>query len=159
MPPARRERWFVTDSGYCCPVKEIREMCIFSIHSAVKDPPFSKLDLISCRNLLIYLEPSLQERLVRTFHYALAPGGYLFLGTSENVTRQNKLFVTLDQKHRIFQRRDVPASLPGVGIAGSGFTRTRRRSIDDACREWPRKKRTPAHGETCTGLRCRRRQL
>lgn len=92
-------------------------MCIFSIHSAVKDPPFSKLDLISCRNLLIYLEPSLQERLVRTFHYALAPGGYLFLGTSENVTRQNKLFATLDQKHRIFQRRDVPASLPGMSAS------------------------------------------
>jgi two-component system CheB/CheR fusion protein len=114
MPAARLERWFAADGDHWYPVKEIREMCIFSTHSVVKDPPFSKLDLISCRNLLIYLAGSLQERLIRTFHYALAPSGYLFLGTSENVTRQNKLFATLDQKHRIFQRRDVPASLPGV---------------------------------------------
>jgi two-component system CheB/CheR fusion protein len=130
MPPARRERWFAADGDHCCPVKDIREMCIFSTHSAVKDPPFSKLDLISCRNLLIYLEPTLQERLIRTFHYALAPGGYLFLGTSENVTRQNKLFATLDQKHRIFQRRDVPASFPGISASpgmdtpGSGTDRS-----------------------------------
>jgi two-component system, chemotaxis family, CheB/CheR fusion protein len=117
MPPARRERWFAADGDHCFPVKEIREMCIFSTHSAVKNPPFSKLNLISCRNLLIYLQPALQERLVRTFHYALAPGGYLFLGTSENVTRQNKLFATLDQKHRIFQRRDVPASFPGISTS------------------------------------------
>ena len=124
MPAARRERWFVVDGDYWCPVKEIREICIFSTHSVVQDPPFSKLDLISCRNLLIYLNVALQERLIRTLHYALAPGGYLFLGTSENVTRQNKLFATLDQKHRIFQRRDVPASLPGIaspsGIGSAG---------------------------------------
>jgi two-component system CheB/CheR fusion protein len=130
MPLARRERWFAADGDHCFPVKEIREMCIFSTHSAVKDPPFSKLDLISCRNLLIYLEPTLQERLIRTFHYALAPGGYLFLGTSENVTRQNKLFATLDQKHRTFQRRDVPASFPGISASpgkdthGSGTDRS-----------------------------------
>lgn len=114
MPDARREQWFVADGDHWCPVKEIRELCIFSTHSVIKDPPFSKLDLIACRNLLIYLDSQLQERLIRTFHYALAPGGYLFLGTSENVTRQGKLFATLDQKHRIFQRRDVPASLPSV---------------------------------------------
>jgi len=117
MPAARRERWFVADGDHWCPVKTIREMCVFSTHSVVKDPPFSKLDLISCRNLMIYLESSLQERLIRTFHYALAPGGYLFLGTSENVTRQNTLFAALDQKHRIFQRRDVPPSLPGVSAS------------------------------------------
>jgi two-component system, chemotaxis family, CheB/CheR fusion protein len=112
MPAARRDRWFAADGDHWCPVKAIREMCVFSTHSVRKDPPFSKLDLISCRNLLIYFETALQERLIRTFHYALIPGGYLFLGTSENVTRQNTLFATLDQKHRIFQRRDFPATLP-----------------------------------------------
>jgi two-component system CheB/CheR fusion protein len=112
IPVARRERWFAADGDHWCPVKEIREMCIFSTHSVVKDPPFSKLDLISCRNLLIYLNPALQERLIRIFHYALRPGGYLFLGTSESVTRHNHLFAMVDQKHRIFQRRDVAASLP-----------------------------------------------
>ena len=129
IPIAQRERWFVAEGDVLCPVKEIREMCIFSPHSVIKDPPFSKLDLISCRNLLIYLDTSLQERLLGAFHYALAPGGYLFLGTSESVTRQSRLFATLDQAHRIFQRRDVPATLPNVSsgmgtvVVGHGTNR------------------------------------
>lgn len=100
IPAARRERWFVADGDHWCPVKDVREMCIFSTHSVLKDPPFSKLDLISCRNLLIYLEGVLQERLIRTFHYALAPGGYLFLGASESVTR-----VSSRRRERIDRRR------------------------------------------------------
>lgn len=118
IPSARIERWFAQDGDHWCPVKEIREMCIFSAQSVIKDPPFSRLDLISCRNLMIYLDTGLQDRLIRTFHYALRPGGYLFLGTSENVTRQSNLFATSDQKHRIFQRRDAPASLPALSSAG-----------------------------------------
>jgi len=109
---ARLERWFAADGDHLCPVKEIREMCIFSTHSVIKDPPFSRLDLISCRNLMIYLDTKPQDRLIRTFHYALRPGGYLFLGASENVTRHVKLFAALDHKHRIFQRRDAASSLP-----------------------------------------------
>ena len=107
----RRERWFVQDGDHWCLVKEIREMCIFSTHSLVKDPPFAKLDLISCRNLLIYLDSTLQDRLIRTFHYALRSGGYLFLGTAESVTRYGKLFATVNSKHRIFQRRDIAAGM------------------------------------------------
>lgn len=118
IPSARIERWFAQDGDHWCPVKEIREMCIFSAQSVIKDPPFSRLDLISCRNLMIYLDTGLQDRLIRTFHYALRPGGYLFLGTSENVTRHSNLFATSDQKHRIFQRRDAPASLPALSLAG-----------------------------------------
>lgn len=102
----RIERWFSEDGEVHCPIREVREMCIFSTHSVVKDPPFSKLDLISCRNLLIYLETDLQDRLMQTFHYALRPGGYLCLGQSESITRKTKLFATLDKKHRIFQRRE-----------------------------------------------------
>lgn len=117
IPDTRRERWFVNDGDRWCPIKEIREMCIFSTHSIIKDPPFSKLDLISCRNLLIYLDAPLQERVIRACHYALLPGGTLFLGTSESVTRQSKLFATVDQKHRIFQRREVPAFVPNVAAA------------------------------------------
>ena len=112
MSAARRDRWFVADREHFSPVKEIREMCIFSVHSVIKDPPFSKLDLISCRNLLIYLEGVAQDRVLRTFHYALRPGGFLFLGPSETVTRQSKLFVAVDSKLRIFQRRDAVSSLP-----------------------------------------------
>jgi two-component system, chemotaxis family, CheB/CheR fusion protein len=112
VPAARLERWFAADGDQWCPIREIREMCIFSTHSVIKDAPFSRLDLISCRNLLIYLGSELQDRVLRVFHYALQPGGYLFLGPSESVTRNSKLFVALDKKHRIFRRRDFPASLP-----------------------------------------------
>lgn len=119
MLESRRSRWFSTEGDFLCPVKEIREMCIFSTHSVIKDPPFSRLDLISCRNVMIYLDTTLQDRLLRTFHYALKPGGGLFLGTSENVTRHHKLFAALDQKQRLFQRRDAVAALP-ITTAGIG---------------------------------------
>ena len=75
------------------------------MHNLLRDAPFSKLDLISCRNLLIYLTPELQNRLIPLFHYALNESGFLFLGTSENVTRHSRLFSTVDKLHRIFQRR------------------------------------------------------
>ena len=109
LSPERIERWFAVDGDDYCPIREIREMCVFSTHSVVKDPPFSKLDLISCRNLMIYLEPGLQDRVIRTFHYALRPGGVLYLGSSEGVTRAAKLFGALDKKHRIFQRLETAA--------------------------------------------------
>ena len=114
---ARRDRWFFADREQFCPVKDIREMCVFSAHSVIKDPPFSKLDLISCRNVLIYLDGPAQDRVLRTFHYALRPGGFLMLGTSENVTRHNKLFAVTNQKLRIFQRREglSPAAMPSAG--------------------------------------------
>jgi two-component system, chemotaxis family, CheB/CheR fusion protein len=113
----RFERWFVQEGDDYCPQKAIREMCIFSVHDILKDPPFSKLDLISCRNLFIYLNSSLQVRLLEAFHYALRPGGYLFLGSSEGVSQQGRLFDVVDKKHRIFQRKNVFASLPGFPLA------------------------------------------
>ena len=108
------DRWFAGDGDEFCPIREIRETCIFSVHSIVKDPPFSKLDLVSCRNLLIYFEPVLQDHVLRMFHYALNPNGLLFLGPSEGVSRQAKLFASLDKKHHLFQRRDVHATFQGV---------------------------------------------
>jgi two-component system CheB/CheR fusion protein len=118
VSPERAERWFAEDGDEHCPVKDVREMCVFSTHSVVKDPPFSKLDLISCRNLLIYLDANLQDRVMRTFHYALRPGGYLFLGLSEGITRNATLFAAADKKHRIFQRRDTSVStLPDLSPA------------------------------------------
>jgi two-component system CheB/CheR fusion protein len=115
----RIARWFVEDGDGYRTIKPIREMCVFSAHSVVKDPPFSKLDLISCRNLMIYLDPELQERVVRTFHYALRAGGYLFLGSSEGVTRSAQLFAPVDAKHRLFQRSETvtPTRLPDFGSA------------------------------------------
>jgi two-component system CheB/CheR fusion protein len=111
LSPERIERWFVRHGDGHSPVRQIREMCVFSLHSVTRDPPFSKLDLISCRNLLIYLDAELQERVVRTFHYALRPDGILFLGPSEGLTRGTKLFSLLDKRHRLFERRTLEASV------------------------------------------------
>ncbi|HEY5008965.1 MAG TPA: CheR family methyltransferase, partial [Caulobacteraceae bacterium] len=115
----RAERWFTADADGCCVISEIREMCVFSTHSLIKHPPFSKLDLISCRNLLIYLDTDMQDRVMRTFHYALKPGGRLFLGTSESVTRATSLFGAEDRKHRIFRRKEIDRpSLPDFSGGG-----------------------------------------
>ncbi len=118
----RLARWFVQDGEEYCPIKDIREMCVFSPHSIIKDPPFSKLDLISCRNLMIYLDAELQDRVLRTFHYALRPGGTLFLGSSEAVTRQAKFFGVIDKKQRLFERlagdgAGLPQYSPGMPAA------------------------------------------
>ena len=85
-------------------IKAVREVCIFSQHNLLTDPPFSRMDLISCQNVLIYLETEPQERLLRTFHYALKPAGHLFLGKSESIGAGN-LFELLDKKVRLFSRR------------------------------------------------------
>jgi two-component system CheB/CheR fusion protein len=105
VAPSRLERYFVREDGTYRIAGDLREICLFSAHNLLRDAPFSKLDLISCRNLLIYLTPDLQNRLIPLFHYALNDNGFLFLGTSENVTRHSRLFGTVDKAHRIFQRR------------------------------------------------------
>ena len=100
----RLERWFVEEGDRSCVVPEIRDMCVFSTHSVIKHPPFSRLDFISCRNFLIYVDSEVQDRIMRTFHYALKPDGHLLLGSSESATRSGKLFGAVDKKNRIFVR-------------------------------------------------------
>jgi two-component system CheB/CheR fusion protein len=112
VSPERLARFFVHESGTYRVVKDVRDMCIFSTHSVIRDPPFSRLDLISCRNLLIYLKPTLQAQIIPLFHYSLRPGGFLFLGGSENLSRYSELFVALDRKNRIFRRRDLVSRPP-----------------------------------------------
>ena len=90
--------------------KELRDLCIFSTHSIIRDPPYSRLDLISCRNLLIYLKPELQGQVIPTFHYALRPGGYLFLGSSEGTSRHTDLFEPVDRMNRISKRPSTPST-------------------------------------------------
>ena len=120
MSPERLERWFKLHGNEAVIAPEIREMCVFSPHSIIKDPPFSKLDLISCRNLLIYIDPMMQDRVMRSFHYALKPGGRLFLGSSESVTRTAKLFSATDKKYRIFERRETDGTvLPDLLMRGA----------------------------------------
>ncbi|MET3107606.1 two-component system CheB/CheR fusion protein [Oxalobacteraceae bacterium GrIS 2.11] len=86
--------------------KEIRDMLVFSEQNVIKDPPFSKLDLISCRNLMIYLDAELQKILIPLFHFALKPGGILFLGTSEGIGGFEDLFEVLDRDNKIYQRKE-----------------------------------------------------
>ena len=86
--------------------KGIRDMLVFSEHDLVKDPPFSKLDMISCRNLLIYMNTDLQKKLIALFHYGLVPGGILFLGTSETVGEFGSLFEVVDRKTKAYQRKE-----------------------------------------------------
>lgn len=116
VPPDRLARWFVKEGETYSVSKELREMCVFSQHSIVKDPPFSRLDMVSCRNLLIYLDADLQNRIIPLFHFALRPHGYLFLGNSENVSRHAKLFAPVERTFRIFRKLDVDTRLHG------GFT-------------------------------------
>jgi two-component system, chemotaxis family, CheB/CheR fusion protein len=112
MSAERLARWFFREGDTYCVVKELREMCIFSQHNVIKDAPFSKLDLVSCRNLLIYLNAELQNRVIPLFHFALLPDRFLFLGNSENVTRHPKLFTPVDRRARIFRKLETGARLP-----------------------------------------------
>jgi two-component system CheB/CheR fusion protein len=104
MSPERLSRFFTkTETGYEIS-KPIREMCVFARHNLIQDPPFSKLDLISCRNLLIYLEPELQKRVIPLMHYALNPGGFLMLGPSEAIATP-ELFTPEDKKWKIYRKK------------------------------------------------------
>ncbi|WP_273691893.1 CheR family methyltransferase [Ketogulonicigenium vulgare] len=102
----RRRRYVRPDGASFVIINEVREMCVFSPHSLVRDPPFSRMDMVSCRNLLIYFGPEVQRDVIPVFHYSLRPRGYLFLGSSESIGKHSHLFSTLDKKHRIFQARD-----------------------------------------------------
>ncbi len=116
----RRKKYFTQDAGSYLLTKDVRDLCVFSPHSVIRDPPFSRLDLISCRNLLIYFGPDVQNQVIPTFHYALRPGGYLFLGSSENASQFSELFTPLDKKNRVFRSREdasnarIPLVLSGL---------------------------------------------
>lgn len=100
----RLRRFFVQASGGYQISKQIRDLCIFAVQDVTKDPPFSKLDLISCRNLLIYLSTPIQKRVLATFHYALSPSGYLLLGNSETVGAGSDLFRPIDKKFKLYTK-------------------------------------------------------
>jgi two-component system, chemotaxis family, CheB/CheR fusion protein len=119
VSPERLARFFTRerdDSVYRIN-KSIRDMLVFSEQDMTKDPPFSKLDMISCRNLLIYMNGELQKKIIPLFHYALKPGGQLFLGTSETVGEFTDLFAPIDRKAKLYQRREnvLAMRLPSIG--------------------------------------------
>jgi len=115
VAPERLRRFFTKDdSGYKIK-KDIRDMVVFAVQSVIKDPPFTKLDLLSCRNLLIYLEAEQQNRLIPNFHYALKPGGVLFLSSSESIAGYTNLFKLLNRKWK-FYRTSNTASKPSIPL-------------------------------------------
>jgi two-component system CheB/CheR fusion protein len=112
VSPERLRRFFNRIDGHYQISKAVRDLCVFSRHNMASDPPFSHLHLVSCRNVLIYMDPSLQKRVLPILHYSLNPNGLLFLGSSENIGPFGEMFDTVDPKHRIFRKRPMAGGLP-----------------------------------------------
>jgi len=137
VPPSRLRQFFTKEDERYRIRKTIRDRILFASHNLLRDPPFSKLDMISCRNLLIYLNRDVQLRVMEMFHSALKPDGFLFLGSSESADAAAEFFVPFDKRNRIYRARPlsratryVPAlaatpiaRLPEVGLAGGGVRR------------------------------------
>ncbi len=115
VSPARLARFFRPAQGGHEVQPWLRALCVFARHDLTRDPPFSRLDLVSCRNVFIYLDDTLQQRVLRTFHYALKPGGCLALGPAETTTLARDLFVVRDRKHKLFTPSGARAVLPPLG--------------------------------------------
>lgn len=111
VSPRRLRRFFRKEDGGYRISKSIRDLCVFARQNIAVDPPFSRLDMISCRNVLIYLSAALQKRIIPSFHYALNPGGYLLLGSSESVSSFTDLFEPADKEQRIFVRKHTAVRL------------------------------------------------
>ena len=101
----RLKRFFIKEQGLLKVNKQLRDMVVFSLQNVIKDPPFSRLDLVSCRNLMIYLDNVLQKKIIPLFHYTLNPGGILFLGTSESIGDHPDLFKPINSKWKLFERK------------------------------------------------------
>jgi two-component system, chemotaxis family, CheB/CheR fusion protein len=136
VSPLRLRRFFAKRDGTYRINRSVRDLCTFARQNITADPPFSRLDLISCRNVLIYLSPQLHRRCIPQFHYALNPGGYLILGPAESVDFYDKLFEPLDRKNRIYAKRNVPTprlvdlvsyrgyEFPATGVGSTSSDRT-----------------------------------
>jgi two-component system CheB/CheR fusion protein len=125
LSPDRLARFFTKHDKSFQVTRAIRDMIVFAPHNLGKDPPFSRLDLVSCRNVLIYMQPALQRRALRTFHYALKPDGFLLLGTSESVGDAADLFTLVDRKLKIYAKKNVASAAvfeltAGLRIDGAG---------------------------------------
>ena len=139
LSPERLQRFFTNVDGRYQVSKAIRDMCVFARHDLTRDPPFSRLDLISCRNMLIYLEPRLQQRVLAIFRYALKPSGFLLLGASETAGASPDVFAPVNKKHRIYSKR--PTSAPavfGLAVAEREDGRERRQPQPEAAKPAPR---------------------
>ncbi len=114
LSAARLDKYFTKIDGSYQIKKEVREICIFAPHNFLKDPPFGKMDLITCRNVLIYMEPYLQKKALTTFHYALRKKGFLLLGKSETISSVPELFAVVEKQDKLFSRKDRPGKFMPV---------------------------------------------
>jgi len=110
----RLARFFTAKNGGYAINQDVRDLCTFARHDVTRDPPFANLDFLSCRNLLIYFEPALQERAIKIFHYALRLDGFLLLGRSETIARQTKLFQVVEKTHHVYKKLPAPGAQPVV---------------------------------------------
>ncbi|AUS99820.1 ATPase [Nostoc sp. CENA543] len=120
VSPERLQRFFVQVEGGYQISKPVRELCVFARQNLISDPPFSRLDLITCRNVLIYLGSPVQKKLLPVFHYGLQSSGFLMLGTSETVGEFTDLFTLVDRKYKIYSRKLAPARL-GIDLVTSNY--------------------------------------
>ncbi|MEO6798608.1 MAG: CheR family methyltransferase [Rhodanobacter sp.] len=127
MTAMRRQRFFDDDDGHFGVQARLREICTFSLHNVLRDPPFSRIDLVSCRNLMIYLGPDFQQRILPILHYALVPNGFLFLGSSEGVSQNEALFQSVNKKHSVFQRAPNTDDRVTLSLLSSNRRATSRR--------------------------------
>ncbi len=127
VPAQYLRRYFTQEGQNYHVIKQIRDMLIFAVHSVVKDPPFSKMDLISFRNVMIYFDPSLQRLVIPMLHYALNPDGFLFLGTSETLGEHDHLFKPIDRKYKIFQCVGTPVARVGLPTQSTTWLGERKR--------------------------------
>jgi two-component system CheB/CheR fusion protein len=137
VPPSRLRQFFTHTRGFYIVSKALREKVLFAAHNILRDPPFSQLDLVTCRNLLIYLDREVQRQVLQTFHFALRPGGYLFLGSSESAEIAQDLFAPVDKKNRIYRAKPAtnrPRVTPQLTLAG----KTSHASQVDVGRTLPR---------------------
>jgi two-component system CheB/CheR fusion protein len=135
VSPVRLRRFFTKVNGGYQISRSIRDMCTFARQNLVEDPPFSRIDVISCRNVLIYLGPELQKKCMPVFHYALNPGGFLILGTSETVGTAIDLFTVVDKKNKIYGKKDGHLSASRLDFSTRGFKGMRVLSEEKRPRE------------------------
>jgi two-component system CheB/CheR fusion protein len=134
----RLKRFFVRHDKTFSVQKQVREMVVFAPHNLIKDPPFSKLDLVSCRNLMIYMEPELQKKILPLFHFTLGPDGVLFLGSSESIGKFTDLFTPLDNKWKIYRRREaVPERVVNYAVPSLADSREAHAAAGDSKRPQP----------------------
>jgi len=144
VAPRRLQRFFTKVDGSYRISKFIRDLCVFAPHNVFKDPPFSRIDFISCRNLMIYLDTVLQKKIVTTFHYSLNPGGYLMVGKSETIGVAANLFLQAEKKYKIYARKqnmprgnlEIATRLPelhktGVSAKGAQMQVSNAQDLDD----------------------------